>query len=171
MNTTNNEQQNQEPNDKSTPTPTPPDTNTPPAKYDQNIADAIVPIDKVCYESADGLVRIEQLVVGAAKFPPSPYPCIVLAAKPVKSARVRNIDGGYVEVMPTFREMEALVDAMNEAALASGKGKLYEVLQRVPEKSEARKRKWRAFNEARLAKKRKPGNRWRGKKKHKQGNH
>ena len=55
-----------------------------------------------------------------------------------------------MEVMPSYREMEMLVDSMNSAALASGKGKLYEVLQRIPEKSAEHKQRWKEFNEARL---------------------
>jgi hypothetical protein len=57
-----------------------------------------------------------------------------------------------VEIMPTFAEMEALVDGMNAAATASGKGQLYQILQRVPEKTAAHKAKWKRFNEARLGK-------------------
>ena len=62
--------------------------------------------------------------------------------------------------MPTYAEMKALIDGMNSAGMASGKGKLYDVLQCVPEKTEAHKAKWRRFNEARVELSRN----WRGKK-------
>jgi len=138
---------------------------TPPkdaAPYPHNTADAVPPTDKICYESQDKQIIVHQMVIKTAKFPPSRYPCIVLQCQPRPNTRVREIDGNYVEIMPTFKELEQFVDAINDAAVATGKGKLYEVLQRVPEKSEAHKRKWRRFNEERLGL-RKP--RWkRGKK-------
>lgn len=127
------------------------------------VADAVTPIDKICYESEDQQIVISQLVKGAKKFPPSNYPCVVLAVKPVEHTRVRRIAGEYVEIMPSFREMEELVDAMNHAALASGKGKLYDILQRVPEKPHARKQHWKQRNEIRVQKQLKSGS-WQGKK-------
>ena len=121
-----------------------------PVAYNQNTASAVIPIDKTCYESDDGQFRVDQLVKNAAKYPPSPYPCIVLRVRTQDHTRVRQLDHGYVEIMPTFKEMEELVDACNNAALASGKGKLYEVLQRVPEKTAAHKQHWKQWNEARI---------------------
>ena len=111
---------------------------------------AIPPTDKVCYESEDQQFIVHHLVSKTAKFPPSRYPCVVLQCQPRPHTRVREIDGGYVEIMPSFKELEHLVDAMNDAAVATGKGKLYEVLQRIPEKTAAHKAKWLRFNEARV---------------------
>lgn len=137
----------------------------PPATYDQNPADAIIPTDKICYESEDGLVRIDQLVYTTEKFPPSRYPCIVLLLKQEAHTRVRQIGGGYIEFMPTFKEMEELVIAMNNVGKSSGKGQLYQILQTVPEKTKRHKQKWREFNEARLGIRPKPGKWWWGKRK------
>lgn len=53
--------------------------------------------------------------------------------------------------MLTHEELEQLISAFNAVAESEGKGKLYEILQRVPPKTEARKAKWRQFNEARFA--------------------
>jgi hypothetical protein len=114
------------------------------------IATAVAPIDKVCFESDDGQIIISQLVKTAHKFPPHNYPCVVLAAKPADHTRVRRVGGGYIEIMPSFLEMEELVDAMNNVALASGKGKLYDILQRVPEKPRERKERWKQRNEMRV---------------------
>lgn len=113
------------------------------------MATAVPPTDKVCYESPDGQFVVEQLVRKAAKYPPSNYPCIVLKVKVKDHTRVRN-NGEYVEIMPAYKEMEELVDAMNEAALAAGKGKLYNIIQRIPEKSKEHKERWREFNERRI---------------------
>jgi len=126
--------------------------------YAHDVADAREPVDETLYESADGQFKVRQLVQTAERYPPSKYRCIVLECKPEQHTRIRHIDGGRLEIMPTFAEMEALIDAMNSAATASGKGKLYEVLQRVPEKTAAHKARWRRFNQAR-------GRRnWKGKK-------
>jgi hypothetical protein len=121
-----------------------------PVTYNQNTASAVIPIDKTCYESDDGQFRVDQLVNNAAKYPPSPYPCIVVRVRTQNHTRVRQLDEDQVEIMPTYKEMEALVDACNNAALASGKGKLYEVLQRVPEKTREHKQRWKQWNEARI---------------------
>jgi hypothetical protein len=123
----------------------------PPAVYNQNTANAVVPVDKVCHESADGQFQVKQLVKTAQRYPQSKYPCVVLSVKPVEHTRVRQLPGGYVELMPTHPEVDAVVDAMNEAAMAAGKGKLYEVLQRVPPKPGARKEAWKRRNEERVA--------------------
>jgi len=138
-----------------TPTQTKPEST-----YDQNTADAIVPTDKICYASDDGLVRIDQLVFQTEKYPPSPYPCVVLVLNPDAHTRVREIHGGYIEYMPSFREMEELVIAMNNVAKASGKGQLYQILQTVPEKTKQHKEKWRRYNEERLGLRPKPGKWW-----------
>ena len=132
---------------------TPATPGTPPkeaAPYGHNTADAVPPTDKICYESEDKQIIVHQLVRTTAKFPPSGYPCVVLQCQPRPNTRVREIDGNYVEIMPTFKELEEFVIAINEAAIQSGKGRLYDILQRVPEKTEAHKRKWRRFNENRL---------------------
>ena len=121
-------------------------------------AHALDPMDETIYESADGQFKVRQLVQTAERYPPSKYRCIVLECKPEQHTRIRHIDGGRLEIMPTFAEMEALIDAMNSAATASGKGKLYEVLQRVPEKTAAHKARWRRFNQARVRRN------WKGKK-------
>ena len=57
-------------------------------------------------------------ILRAQKFPPSNYLCVVLAVKPADHTRVRK-KGDYVEIMPSFLEMEELVVAMNNAALAT----------------------------------------------------
>ena len=118
--------------------------------YRHSTADAVPVTDKICYESEDKQFVVHQLVIKTAKFPPSRYPCVVLQCQPRPNTRVRQIEGDYIEVMPTFRELEEFVMAINDAAVASGKGKLYDILQRVPEKTAAHKRKWRRFNEQRL---------------------
>ena len=118
--------------------------------YRHNSADAVPVTDKICYESEDKQFVVHQLVIKTAKFPPSRYPCVVLQCQPRPNTRVRQIEGGYIEIMPTFRELEEFVIAINDAAINSGKGRLYDILQRVPEKTEAHKRKWRRFNEQRL---------------------
>jgi hypothetical protein len=119
------------------------------------MATAVPPTDKVCYESPDGQFLVEQLVKKAAKYPPSNYPCVVLKVKAKDHTRVRNI-GDYVEIMPTYKEVEELATALNEAALAAGKGKLYTILQKIPEKSKAHKARWRDFNERRINSRHKP---------------
>jgi hypothetical protein len=47
-----------------------------------------------------------------------------------------------------------LVDVANRIALATGKGKLFEVLQRVPPKDPARKEMWDRINSAHHRKRR-----------------
>ena len=118
--------------------------------YTHNSADSVPPADKVCYESEDKQFVVHQLVRTTAKFPPSNYPCVVLRCQPRPHTRVRKIEEDYVEIMPTFKELEEFVVAINDAAIQSGKGRLYDILQRVPEKTEAHKRKWRRFNDSRL---------------------
>jgi hypothetical protein len=118
--------------------------------YRHNTADSAPPADKICYESEDRQFVVHQLVRKTAKYPPSNYPCVVLQCRPSPNTRVRKIEGDYIEIMPTFKELEEFVVAINEAAVNSGKGRLYEILQRVPEKTAAHKRKWRRFNETRL---------------------
>ena len=119
--------------------------------YAHDVADALEPMDEIVFESADGQFKVKRLVRKAKKYPPSKYPCIVVQCEPQQHTRIRQIDGGQVEIMPTYVETEALIDAMNSAAMASGKGQLYQILQRVPEKTAAHKAKWRKFNEARVA--------------------
>lgn len=138
-----------------TPSPTKPEP-----IYEQNIASAVIPIDKTCYASEDGQFRIEQLVQKTAKFPPSPYPCIVMQFFPEDHTRIRRLAGGGIEVMLTNYETDQFVDAMNGAASASGKGKLYDVLQRVPEKTKEHKRRWKKWNEERLGLRAKPNKWW-----------
>ena len=118
--------------------------------YRHSTADSVPLTDKICYESEDKQFIVHQLVRTAAKFPPSNYPCVVLRCQPHPHTRVRKIEGDYVEIMPTFKELEEFVVAINDAAIQSGKGKLYELLQRVPEKTVAHKKKWRRYNEQRL---------------------
>lgn len=120
----------------------PPDAHT--------VADTVEPMDETVYESEDGQFKVRQLVLTAKKYPPSKYPCIVLRCKPRQHTRIRQIDGDAVEIMPSNAEVEALIDAMNSAAVASGKGRLYQILQRVPGKSAAHKARWRRYNEARV---------------------
>jgi hypothetical protein len=123
--------------------------------YAHDVADALEPVDETLYESADGQFRVKQLVRTAKKFPPGKYACIVLECEPQEHTRIRHIDGGLLEIMPTFAEMDALIDSMNSAAMASGKGPLYQILHRVPEKTAAHKARWRRFNEARVRRNRK----------------
>jgi hypothetical protein len=118
--------------------------------YSQNTADAIVLTDKVCYESEDGQFRIEQLVKKVAKYPPSPYPCVVMKFFPENHTRIRKTEDGGLEAMLSNFEIEQFISAFNSAAMASGKGRIFEVLQRVPEKTKQHKQKWKRFNEARL---------------------
>ena len=143
----------------------------PPATpYHQDTADAVIPEDKTCYVSDDGQLRIEQLVQQTAKFPPSPYPCIVLQLFPKDHTRIRRLESGGLEAMLTGFEIEQFIDAYNNAASASGKGKVFAVLQRVPEKTKQHKRKWREYNETRLGIRKPSGRWWWGKRKH-QGNY
>ena len=126
----------------------------------------MIPVDKICYESDDRQFRVEQKVQSTAKYPPSPYPCIVMQFFPQDHTRIRRLDGGGVEVMLTNYETDQLVDAMNGAASASGKGKLYDVLQRVPEKTHEHKQRWKKWNEERLGVRPKPGKWWWGKRRY-----
>ena len=143
-----------------TPSPTKPEPT-----YDQNTASAVIPVDKICYESDDRQFRVEQKVQSTAKYPPSPYPCIVMQFFPEDHTRIRRLSGGGIEVMLTNNETDQFVDAMNGAASASGKGKLYDVLQRVPEKTKQHKAKWKEINEERLGIRKPTGRWWWGKRK------
>ena len=127
-----------------------PDQPKPTPPYQQNPADAVAPTDKTCFVSLDEQFRIEQLVKKAAKFPPSPYPCVVMRFLPKDHTRIRELEGGGVEAMLTNHEVEQFVTAFNNAALASGKGQMFDILQHVPEKTKQRKEKWQRFHEARL---------------------
>jgi hypothetical protein len=53
----------------------------------------------------------------------------------------RKFIGGFEELMPNYREMEALLDGMTAVALPPGKGQLYEISQRIPEKAAPYKQK------------------------------
>ncbi len=138
---------------------TPPPTK-PESTYDQNTASAVIPTDKICYESHDGQFRIEQLVQKTAKYPPSLYPVIVLQLFPEDHTRIRRLEGGGIEAMLTGLEIEQFVDAYDEAARASGKGKIFDILQRVPEKTKQHKQRWRKWNEERLGLRPKPHKWW-----------
>jgi hypothetical protein len=122
---------------------------------------AEAPIDKVCWESEDGIVAIRQLVKLAQKHPPSDYPCIVLQAFPRDHERVRWIKGGGVELMLTYQEVEKFIVALNEAAQTQGKGQIYAVLQSIAPKPQWRKDEWKKRNEARLAGRRGATPQWR----------
>lgn len=150
---------NQQPTVAATGTETPPSTKAK-STYDQDTSSAVIPIDKTCYASEDGQFRIEQLVQKTAKFPPSPYPVIVLQFFPQDHTRIRRLEGGGIEAMLTGLEIEQFVDAYDEAARASGKGKVFEVLQRVPEKTREHKKRWKKWNEERLGLRPKPGKWW-----------
>jgi hypothetical protein len=132
----------------------------PTAAYQQNPADAVAPIDKTCFVSLDEQFRIEQLVKTAAKYPPSPYPCIVMQFFPEDHTRIRELEGGGVEAMLTNHEIEQFIIAFNNAALASGKGRMFDVLQHVPEKTKQHKAKWCEYNEIRLGLRPKPRRSW-----------
>jgi hypothetical protein len=151
-------------------TGTPPSTKPEPS-YDQNTASAVIPTDKTCYVSEDGQLRIEQMVEKSAKYPPSLYPVIVLQLFPEDHTRIRRLEGGGIEAMLTGLEIEQFVDAYDEAARASGKGKIFEILQRVPEKTKQHKDKWRKFNEERLGIRKPTGRWWWGKRKHHNKHH
>lgn len=118
------------------------------------------PQDKIVWRSDDGLIVIRQLVRQAKRHPQSDYPCIVIQAFPVKHERVRRIANGGVELMPAHLEFDAMVDAINAVATSQGKGKLYDVLQRVAPKSKERKMAWKKINIARAAKRERAFNRW-----------
>ena len=137
---------------------------TPPAKpeptYDQNTASSVIPTDKTCYASEDGQFRIEQLVQKTAKFPPSPYPTIVMQFFPRDHTRIRRLEDGGIEAMLTGLEIEQFVDAYDEAARASGKGKIFDILQRVPEKTKEHKQRWKKWNEERLGLRQRPRKWW-----------
>lgn len=137
-----------------------PPTTKPEPTYDQNTASAVIPTDKTCYVSEDGQFRIEQLVQKTAKYPPSLYPCIVLQFFPAAHTRIRRLEGGGLEAMLTGYEIEQFVDAYDEAARASGKGKVFEILQRVPEKTKQHKQRWKKWNEERLGLRPKPSKWW-----------
>lgn len=109
------------------------------------------PIDKICWQSQDGLIVIKQLVRLAQKYPPSPYPCVVIQAFAREHERVRRIHGAGIELMLKHEETEEFLIAFNAAAESQGKGKLYQILQRVPLKPKWRKEHWRGFNQRRLS--------------------
>jgi hypothetical protein len=138
---------------------TPPPTKPEPT-YDQDTSTAVIPTDKVCYESDDGQFRVEQKVQSTAKYPPSLYPVIVLQLFPEDHTRIRRLEGGGIEAMLTGLEIEQFVDAYDEAARASGKGKIFDILQRVPEKTKQHKQRWRKWNEERLGLRPKPNKWW-----------
>jgi len=150
---------NQSPTVAVTETGTPPPAKPEPT-YEQDVSSAVIPVDKTCYVSEDGQFRIEQLVHKSAKFPPSPYPVIVMQFFPMDHTRIRRLEGGGIEVMLTGFEIEQFVDAYDEAARASGKGKIFEILQRIPEKTREHKQKWRQWNEQRLGLRPKPKKWW-----------
>jgi hypothetical protein len=106
-------------------------------------------LDRVCWESEDGLVRIKQLVRQAQKHPPSDYPCVVIQALPQEHERIRRIWGDTIELLLTYQEVEQLITALNAAAEAQGTGQLYQILQRVAPKPKWRKERWKKFNQRR----------------------
>ena len=124
---------------------------------DSTNARVALPVDKICWQSDDGLVVIKQLVTQAQKFPPSPYPCVVMQGYPKEHERVRRIPGGGIEIMLTHEEMESFIDAFNDVAENQGKGKLYQILQRIPPKPAWRKNHWRRLNQERLSARHFPG--------------
>lgn len=103
--------------------------------------------DEICWRANDGLVS---LLIKACprRWPPSNYPVLVAVLRPKPHTRIQNLDdgSGSIEALFTYEEVEKLVEGVNRVAVETGKGKIFEILQRVPPKDPARKAWWDRFN-------------------------
>ena len=93
-------------------------------------------MDKVCWRSEDGLVKVTQKVRSAGRDPPHGYPIVVLECVPQEGQRIRKLANGGLEILLNHIEVENYL----AVSLADGKVR-YEVLQRVPV-GPARKAYW-----------------------------
>jgi hypothetical protein len=105
--------------------------------------------DEICWQAEDGQVCL-LIKAWPRRWPQSTYPVLVAALRPKDHTRIQRLDDGSggVEALFTYYEIEQLVEATNQIAARTGKGKLYEILQRVPPKDPARKQKWDRINQA-----------------------
>lgn len=106
--------------------------------------------DEVCWQSNDGQVTF-LIKARPNRWPRSSYPVLVAALRAKQHTRIQPLDDGSagVEALLTHEEIEQLVDGINRIALQTGKGKLFEILQRVPPKDPARVAMWHAIKRRR----------------------
>ncbi len=104
--------------------------------------------DKICWEAKDGQVCIV-IKSWPRRWPQSSYPVMVVRLRAKQNTRIQGLeDGPGVEALLTFQELEQVVEVTNRIGIDTGKGKIFEILQRIPPKDPARKEKWKRINAA-----------------------